>query len=100
MERRVYPSRDTGTNSRLVVLRGAVIYLGYTVTNEPLQSPLRPTVDVARLAEFIADANSRVSAIRDHRWELPRGARSLDIHLLDPIDPHRRYLSGSPWTFD
>lgn len=39
------------------------------MTNEPLQSPLRPTVDAARLAEFIANANSRVSAIRGRRME-------------------------------
>lgn len=59
--------------------RGAAIYSWVThcsVTNEPLQSPLRPTVDAAWLAEFIADANSQVSAIRGHRWELPWGSLS------------------------
>lgn len=66
--------------------RGAAIYTWvtqYSVTNEPLQSPLRPTVDAAWLAKFIADANSRVSAIRDHRWE---AAVRILIHLRSFTD--------------
>lgn len=60
------------------------------MTNEPLQSPLRPTVDAARLAEFIADANSRDSAIRGRRMEATADpyspAKPRRFSVIIPVD--------------